>query len=343
MAKTSAKKKKTTRKPARPAAKAAARKPAAKAAKKRGATKKKAKPAAKKESVARRSAKPTSKKPTKKMKKLAQPRPKASAKAKAKKAVRSQPKPKARSKALAKPAAGVRTKAKAASAKAKAKSPRKAKPVPATKARARAKAASRSGARPQAGAKAQRAGKRALTMKGRETADATRPAPKASVAKRKPSGATAKDLPAAKPAPTVKPLRIRAAPTKSAVKPIAAAGPPIDRAAVLEKLQTKKEEILALYLADLRSGQESNDSPTEDIVDRANNAYSRELSFSISDAERSLLLQVEAAIERVEKGSYGRCANCGEPIAAARLEAVPWARYCIFCQELLEQGMLAEA
>jgi DnaK suppressor protein len=105
----------------------------------------------------------------------------------------------------------------------------------------------------------------------------------------------------------------------------------------------KKQEMMAMYLNDLRTGQESNDSPTEDIVDRANNAYSRELNFSISDAERALLLQVEEAIERIDDGSFGICANCGDPIPRPRLEAIPWARYCIQCQELAEQGLLTEA
>jgi DnaK suppressor protein len=118
---------------------------------------------------------------------------------------------------------------------------------------------------------------------------------------------------------------------------------PIDFAAVRARLEAKRDEILELYRNDLRSGQESNDSPTEDIVDRANNAYSRELSFSISDAERALLLQVNEALERVEAGTYGECANCGEPILRARLEAVPWARLCVNCQELFEQGLLAES
>jgi len=140
-----------------------------------------------------------------------------------------------------------------------------------------------------------------------------------------------------------KPLRIHARPAPAAARTAAPAGPPIDIAAVRERLEAKKREIQALYLADLRSGQESNDSPTEDIVDRANNAYSRELNFSISDAERTLMLQVEEAIRRVDEGGYGRCANCGDPIARLRLEAVPWARFCIGCQELLEQGMLTES
>jgi DnaK suppressor protein len=163
---------------------------------------------------------------------------------------------------------------------------------------------------------------------------AAAPAPKPAPAPVKPAA----------PAPAgPKPLRIRAKVAAAPAPAAAYVGSPIDVGQVLERLQAKKQEILALYLSDLRSGQESNDSPTEDIVDRANNAYSRELNFSISDAERSLMLQVDEAIRRVGDGTYGRCANCGNAIARPRLEAVPWARYCISCQELLEQGMLTES
>jgi len=131
------------------------------------------------------------------------------------------------------------------------------------------------------------------------------------------------------------------------VAPPKPAAPPkpvkIDVADLGRKLLAKKTEILDLYRNDLRSGQESNDSPTEDIVDRANNAYSRELNFSISDAERTRLFEIDDALQRIDLGSYGRCAHCGQPIAAARLTAVPWAKYCVDCQELHEQGMLPEA
>jgi DnaK suppressor protein len=138
------------------------------------------------------------------------------------------------------------------------------------------------------------------------------------------------------------PLRIRTRPEPPASTRPAPPPPPLDLAAIKSRLSEKKKEILAMYLNDLRSGQESNDSPTEDIVDRANNAYSRELNFSISDAERALLLQVEEALDRIESGAYGNCANCGQPIPRPRLAAIPWARYCIQCQEMLEQGLLAE-
>jgi DnaK suppressor protein len=109
-----------------------------------------------------------------------------------------------------------------------------------------------------------------------------------------------------------------------------------------ERLLEHRQEILNLDQRDLKAGQASTDEGTEDIVDRANNSYNRELMFSLSDTERNQLLAVDAALERIEAGSYGKCANCGHDIGEKRLEAVPWARFCIDCQELSEQGMLDE-
>lgn len=106
------------------------------------------------------------------------------------------------------------------------------------------------------------------------------------------------------------------------------------------KLQEQRQEIVNMYNQDVRAGQESTDEPTEDIVDRANNSYNRELMFSISDTERLMLLQVEDALNRIEVGTYGRCTNCGNSINPLRLDAVPWARFCIDCQELAEKGLL---
>jgi DnaK suppressor protein len=110
--------------------------------------------------------------------------------------------------------------------------------------------------------------------------------------------------------------------------------------ALRERLQNQRNEILNMYKQDLRAGQESADDGTEDIVDRANNAYNRELMFSLSDTERTTLLQIENALRRMDEGTYGRCANCGQTVNILRLEAVPWARFCIDCQELAEKGLL---
>ena len=108
------------------------------------------------------------------------------------------------------------------------------------------------------------------------------------------------------------------------------------------QLLVKRQEILDLYEHDLRVGQESSDEGAEDLVDRANSAYNREFMLSLSGSEREVLKEIESAIERVDAGEYGVCNACGEKIPAKRLQALPWARYCIDCQELVEQGLLQE-
>ena len=105
-------------------------------------------------------------------------------------------------------------------------------------------------------------------------------------------------------------------------------------------LEHKRREMLSLYEHDVRVGQESNDDSADDIVDRANNSYNRELMFSLSNTEREMLLLIEKAFERIDRGSYGSCTHCSESIGLARLKALPWARYCIQCQESEERGML---
>lgn len=109
-----------------------------------------------------------------------------------------------------------------------------------------------------------------------------------------------------------------------------------------ERLVQQRADIMSMYEKDVRAGQESTDEGTEDIVDRANNSYNRELMFSLSDNERQRLLDIDKALVRLDEGAYGRCSNCGTEIAEKRLEAVPWTRHCIDCQELAEQGMLQE-
>ena len=51
---------------------------------------------------------------------------------------------------------------------------------------------------------------------------------------------------------------------------------------------------------------------------------------------------VETALQRIREGEFGECTNCGNEINAKRLEAVPWTRYCIECQEKRENGQLEE-
>lgn len=108
------------------------------------------------------------------------------------------------------------------------------------------------------------------------------------------------------------------------------------------RLMDQREQIMTLYEHDLRVGKTASDEGTEDIVDRANNSYNREFMFALSDTERQILLEIDEALLRLEKGKYGTCLNCEESIPRTRLKAVPWTRYCIDCQEQAEQGVALE-
>ena len=105
-------------------------------------------------------------------------------------------------------------------------------------------------------------------------------------------------------------------------------------------LTEKQRELQDLYRHDIKVGQESTDDNADDFADRANNSYNRETMFALSDVERMTLIQIEEAFQRLDKGTYGICEYCGSPIGEARLKAVPWARYCIDCQEREERGLL---
>ena len=87
-------------------------------------------------------------------------------------------------------------------------------------------------------------------------------------------------------------------------------------------------------------GREADVEATQDPADKASNSYTKELLFSQSTNDRLILTMIDEAIERMDDGEYGQCVNCGNEILPKRLEAIPWARYCITCQDLKERGQL---
>jgi RNA polymerase-binding protein DksA len=74
------------------------------------------------------------------------------------------------------------------------------------------------------------------------------------------------------------------------------------------------------------------------LADDATSTYDRELDATLEDNEKSALDAIAAALKRIEDGTYGTCANCGEPIGTERLEAVPWTTQCIDCKRREERG-----
>jgi DnaK suppressor protein len=109
---------------------------------------------------------------------------------------------------------------------------------------------------------------------------------------------------------------------------------------VRERLLLKKKEILEAYRKNKSYGMEADGEATQDIADKAANSYTKEFLFSLSNTERELLQMVDAAILRIDARRYGVCAACEEEMNAKRLEAVPWARLCLSCQEKQESGQL---
>lgn len=90
-------------------------------------------------------------------------------------------------------------------------------------------------------------------------------------------------------------------------------------------------------------GKDQEDDAIKDLGDQANTAYTREFFFGLGTGSRSSLRDVNAALTRIDDGSFGNCERCGEAIGDKRLEAMPWARYCIDCQRLVEEEERAAA
>lgn len=80
-----------------------------------------------------------------------------------------------------------------------------------------------------------------------------------------------------------------------------------------------------------------------DAIDEVQHAAERELAIRNLDRESNLLRHVRAALARVQDGSYGTCLHCEEEISIKRLNAVPWAPYCISCQEIADRNQNQES
>ena len=116
----------------------------------------------------------------------------------------------------------------------------------------------------------------------------------------------------------------------------------------MSKLNLKqlKEKLLAereLLIEQLKGKDLSvDDSETPDPVDLALRNYSKNVMLAVSENESKQLTLIDEALLRIEDEEYGPCQNCENDINPKRLAAIPWARYCLNCQELLEQGLLED-
>ncbi len=99
-------------------------------------------------------------------------------------------------------------------------------------------------------------------------------------------------------------------------------------------LETKKDELSDVLVR--RDEIAIEKSP--DAIDEVTRAAERELAIRNLDRESNLMKNVRAALRRIDDGSFGVCAHCEEEISPKRLAAVPWAPFCIKCQEAADRN-----
>lgn len=110
-----------------------------------------------------------------------------------------------------------------------------------------------------------------------------------------------------------------------------------------KRLEARQTELRRTVARTEQDGRAADADNAQDIADRAANSYNKEFLFHQSNNDRQLLQMVENALSRIREGVFGQCISCGEEINPKRLEAVPWTRYCINCQEKMEQGRIEQA
>ena len=101
-----------------------------------------------------------------------------------------------------------------------------------------------------------------------------------------------------------------------------------------DELLRKRGEILAASTG-TKPLPESMDvnSRQGDLADQAAGNNEVHIALKLKQTDAKILQAIEEALVRMEKGTYGTCRDCGESIAAARLEAIPWTRVCISCKQ----------
>ena len=108
---------------------------------------------------------------------------------------------------------------------------------------------------------------------------------------------------------------------------------PMDQQNYKDALLRKRVEILGTGgIKPLQASMENN-TRHGDMADQASGNNEVHIQLKLKQTDAKILQAIEEALWRLEKGTYGMCRDCGEPIAEARLNAIPWTRVCISCKE----------
>jgi len=108
----------------------------------------------------------------------------------------------------------------------------------------------------------------------------------------------------------------------------------MEQTAYKDALLKKRGEILAAGggIKPLQTSMENN-TRQGDLADQASGNNEVHIQLKLKQTDAKILQAIEEALGRIESGTYGVCRDCGQTIAHARLEAIPWTRVCITCKE----------
>ena len=182
---------------------------------------------------------------------------------------------------------------------------------------------------------------------------AGRPAPKAAVSKTPAKASAPKSpVPVAKPAPVAKPVAAKPVVAKPAPKPVPE--PPKKprkpeltpkEIAGIRAMLVEQRNVFTREYSDLEEGafnisqseMSGEVSFDEEYADAGSFTFEREKELSIGNNIKDLLDKVNHAINAIDRGTYGICENCGNPIAKARLLALPYSTLCLNCKQIDER------
>lgn len=111
-------------------------------------------------------------------------------------------------------------------------------------------------------------------------------------------------------------------------------------AAEIKEIKKHLEALKAEAEARLKD-KKNMDMPEAEVgdpIDVAGQSMDKEILFELSGNSHNTIGQIEAALRKIEKGIYGRCELCRQPIPKKRIKALPFARYCVNCQTSSESS-----
>jgi DnaK suppressor protein len=110
-------------------------------------------------------------------------------------------------------------------------------------------------------------------------------------------------------------------------------GTTMDMTVFKDALLRKRGELMDISSKPLQWTMENNSGRQGDMADQAAGNNEVHIQLKLKQTDAKILQAIDEALHRIEQGTFGVCRDCGEPIAPARLNAIPWTRVCISCKE----------